>query len=81
MVAEALRAVTEKGLCKQSRELASAALMALSDTELQLITSGQLHVMLSCEFAKPSTSTLDFTPSEDRPCFQINGTTSRRSSE
>ena len=54
MVAEALRAVTEKGLCKQSRELASAALMALSDTELQLITSGQLHVMLSCEFAKPS---------------------------
>ena len=50
-VAEALHEVADKGLSEQSRELASQALMAMSDTELHVITEGQMHVMLSYQWA------------------------------
>jgi hypothetical protein len=36
------------GLSAQTREVAAAALMALSDKELEIKTEGQKHVMLSC---------------------------------
>jgi hypothetical protein len=50
-VTAALQAVSEGGLSMEAQEHASAALLALSDKELQVITEGQKHVMLSCECA------------------------------
>ena len=47
-VVPALEAVAAAGLSADIREVAAAALMALSDKELQVQTEGQKHVMLSC---------------------------------
>jgi hypothetical protein len=46
-VQDALQTVAQYGLSGQARESAEAALMALSDEELQIRTGGQKHVMLS----------------------------------
>ena len=48
-VIPALEAVSKSGLCEKARELAAAALVALSDKKLEMLTDGQKHVMLSCE--------------------------------
>ena len=48
-VVPALEAVMKDGLSAEARELAAAALSALSEKEL-VATDGQKHVMLSCEF-------------------------------
>ena len=50
-VVPALEAVAQAGLSEAARELAAAALAALSDKKLMLVTEGQKHVMLSCERA------------------------------
>jgi hypothetical protein len=47
-VRDALRVVAERGLTEDAQNYAESALLALSDTELQ-VTEGQKHVMLSCE--------------------------------
>ena len=47
-VVPALEAVAEAGLSAETREVAVAALMALSDKELEIKAEGQKHVMLSC---------------------------------
>ena len=47
-VVPALEAVAETGLSEEAREIAIAALMALSDKELEAKVEGQKHVMLSC---------------------------------
>ena len=49
-VVPALRAVAEAGLSTEARELAGAALLALSDTKLEIATEGQMHVMLSYQW-------------------------------
>jgi hypothetical protein len=46
-VLPALRAVAEAGLSAEARELAGAALLALSDKKLEMVMEGQKHVMLS----------------------------------
>ena len=76
-VVPALEAVAQAGLSEAARELAAAALAALSDKKLMLVTEGQKHVMLSCERA------LVFKPVRDHRSFlthcmlrgagQING--------
>jgi hypothetical protein len=43
--------VMKDGLSEEARELAAAAVSALSERELVLATEGQKHVMLSCEFS------------------------------
>ena len=48
-VVPALEAVMKAGLSSQARELAAAALSALSPKKLVAVTEGQKHVMLSCE--------------------------------
>jgi hypothetical protein len=48
-VVPALEAVAKGGLSEEARELAAAALAALSDRKLQMVMDGQKHVMLSCE--------------------------------
>eukprot|EP01046_Picozoa_sp_COSAG06_P001050 COSAG06_NODE_31_length_31488_cov_60.882793_35_plen_433_part_00 len=48
-VVPALEAVSAGGLSKEARDLAAAALAALSDRKLQMVMDGQKHVMLSCE--------------------------------
>ena len=48
-VVPALQSVVESGMSEGARELAAAALTALSDKKLELVTEGQKHVMLSCE--------------------------------
>jgi hypothetical protein len=48
-VKPALEEVRDKGLSEEAREFASAALLALSDKQLERVTEGQKHVMLSCE--------------------------------
>ncbi len=53
-VVPALETVTKAGLSEAARELAAAALSALGDKELEMLTEGQKHVMLSCEFASDS---------------------------
>ena len=50
-VVPALQAVAETGLSEGAREFAAAALTALSDKKLEVLTEGQKHVMLSCELA------------------------------
>ena len=45
----ALEAVAATGLSEQARELAAAALSALSDKKLVMVAEGQKHIMLSCE--------------------------------
>ena len=44
-----MQSVVESGMSEGARELAAAALTALSDKKLELVTEGQKHVMLSCE--------------------------------
>ena len=46
----ALRAVAESGLSAEARELAGAALLALSDKKLEMVTEGQKHFMLSYQW-------------------------------
>ena len=47
-VVPALEKVAKAGLSEAARELAAAALSALGDMELERLTEGQKHVMLSC---------------------------------
>lgn len=49
LVRDALRAVAEEGLSEVARQHAESALLGLSGKELQVVTEGQKHVMLSCE--------------------------------
>ena len=49
-VVPALEMVAKAGLSEAARELAAAALLALSDKELERVKEGQKHVMLSCKF-------------------------------
>ena len=51
-VVPALEAVMKDGLSEEARELAAAALSALSEKELVMETEGQKHVMLSCKFCE-----------------------------
>ena len=51
-VVPALEAVCEGGLSEEARDLAAAALAALSDRKLQMVMDGQKHVMLSCECSR-----------------------------
>lgn len=46
----ALEELADRGMCKQSREHAAAALMALSEKELVVDTNHQRHVMLSYQW-------------------------------
>lgn len=48
-VVPALEVVAATGLSEQARELAAAALSALSDKKLVMVAEGQKHIMLSCE--------------------------------
>ena len=48
-VVPALETVAASGLTQESRELAAAALSALSDKKLVMAVEGQKHIMLSCE--------------------------------
>ena len=54
-VVPSLEVVMKDGLSEEARELAAAALSALSEKEL-VATEGQKHVMLSCEFCASWTS-------------------------
>jgi hypothetical protein len=54
-VMTALQMVEESGMSAEAREHAAAALHALSGKELQPLTGGQKHVMLSCKRARVST--------------------------
>ena len=49
-VVPALEVVLKQGLSEQARELAAAALSALSDKKLAMVTDGQKHVMLSYQW-------------------------------
>ena len=50
-VISALEAVAEVGLSAQARDFAQAALLALSDKELQALSDGeQMHIMLSYQW-------------------------------
>ena len=48
-VVPALETVAGSGLTQECRELAAAALSALSDKQLVMAVEGQKHIMLSCE--------------------------------
>ena len=48
-VVPALEGVAASGLTQAARELAAAALSALSDKELVMAAEGQKHIMLSCK--------------------------------
>jgi len=50
-VVPALQVVVETGLSGKARELAAAALLALSGQQMEMLVVGQKHVMLSCETA------------------------------
>eukprot|EP01043_Picozoa_sp_COSAG02_P003993 COSAG02_NODE_101_length_36804_cov_125.342951_6_plen_441_part_00 len=54
-VVPALQAVVETGLSEAARELAVAALTALSDKKLEVATEGQKHVMLSYQWDHQAT--------------------------
>ena len=45
-----MQSVVESGMSEGARELAAAALTALSDKKLELVTEGQKHVMLSYQW-------------------------------
>ena len=53
-VVPALETVARNGLTPGARELAAAALTALSGKKLARVEEGQKHVMLSCEFVGAS---------------------------
>lgn len=48
-VVPALEMVEKDGFSEKAREIAAAALAALSDKKMVMLTEGQKHVMLSCE--------------------------------
>ena len=48
-VVAALETVAGSGLTQECRELAAAALSALSNQQLVMAVEGQKHIMLSCE--------------------------------
>ena len=48
-VVPALETVAASGLTQEGRDLAEAALSALSDKKLVMAVEGQKHIMLSCE--------------------------------
>ena len=48
-VVPALESVAASGLTQAARELAAAALSALSDKKLVMAAEGQKHIMLSCK--------------------------------
>ena len=48
-VVAALETVAGSGLTQECRELAAAALSALSEKKLVMAVEGQKHIMLSCE--------------------------------
>ena len=48
-VVPALETVATGGLTHEARELAAAALSALSDKKLAMLEEGQKHIMLSCK--------------------------------
>ena len=50
-VVPALESVAASGLTQAARELAAAALSALSDKKLVMVAEGQKHIMLSCKLA------------------------------
>ena len=50
-VVPALESVAASGLTQAARELATAALSALSDKKLVMAAEGQKHIMLSCKLA------------------------------
>eukprot|EP01043_Picozoa_sp_COSAG02_P035565 COSAG02_NODE_2555_length_8532_cov_7.259900_6_plen_176_part_00 len=54
-VVPALQVVVETGLSEGARELAAAALTALSDKKLEAVTGGQRHVMLSYQWEYQAT--------------------------
>ena len=54
-VVPALETVTTRGLTEAARELAAAALSALSDKKLTMAVEGQKHVMLSYQWGEPRT--------------------------
>ena len=49
-VVPALESVAASGLTQAARELAAAALSALSDKKLVMAAEGQKHIMLSCKW-------------------------------
>ena len=49
-VVPALEVVAESGMSEAARELAAAALSALSDKKLVMATEGQKHIMLSYQW-------------------------------
>ena len=49
-VVPALETVAQSALSERARELAAAALLALSDKKLMMVTKGQTHVMLSYQW-------------------------------
>ena len=51
----ALQAVVECGLCDEARRHASAALLALSDTQMTQNDAGQKHMMLSYQWSFQAT--------------------------
>lgn len=54
----ALQAVAEHGLSDEAQQHASAALLALSDTEMVKSAAGQKHIMLSCKYMSLSSKAL-----------------------
>ena len=54
-VIPALEAVAEAGLSAEARQYAQAALLALSDKELNADLEGQKHIMLSYQWNKQAT--------------------------
>ena len=63
-VVPALETVAGSGLTQECRELAAAALSALSDKKLVMAVEGQKHIMLSCELvgAAMHSTTCTHTP-------------------
>ena len=63
-VVPALETVAGSGLTQECRELAAAALSALSDKQLVMAVEGQKHIMLSCELvgAAMHSTTCTHTP-------------------
>ena len=60
-VVPALEIVSKEGLSEHARELAAAALSALSEKELVIATEGQKHIMLSCEFCEVDLARLNMS--------------------
>ena len=58
----ALQTVVASGLNQEARELAAAALSALSNKKLMAVTDGQKHVMLSCKLVNASVFFATRTP-------------------